>query len=202
MHASSLANMTYFRKKYLESMTGRELTVLDLGSCDINGSYRPLFDSTGWTYYGLDMAPGKNVDIVLQDPYRWREVKTNSADVLISGQAFEHMQYFWMVMLEIRRVLKPNGLCCLIAPSGGPEHRFPVDCYRFLPDGFRALASFASLETIEAFYRENGEDYEDTSHLWKDTVFIGRKPRTPLPAEKLTGLKHLVLKKLTFRGTI
>jgi hypothetical protein len=28
----------------------------------------------------------------------------------------------------------------LIAPSKGPEHQFSVDCWRFYPGGYRALA--------------------------------------------------------------
>ena len=76
----------------------------------------------------MDMTPGKNVDIVLPSPYRWRGIESNSVDVLISGQAFEHIEFFWITMLEIARVLKPGGLCCIIAPSGGAEHKYPVDC--------------------------------------------------------------------------
>ncbi len=46
-----------------------------------------------WLYTGLDMAAGNNVDIVLRTPYVWHEVASGSADVVISGQAFEHIPY-------------------------------------------------------------------------------------------------------------
>ncbi len=197
MHSSSLANMRYFRERYLDNLTDSPLTIYDLGSCDINGSYQPIFSEPGWSYRGIDMAPGKNVDIVLRNPYRWREVKSGSADVMVSGQAFEHMEYFWIAMLEVYRVLKPGGFCCLIAPSGGPEHRYPVDCYRFFPDAFKALASFASLEELETFCTENTEQYTDGSRMWKDTVFIGRKPQCRTAGRTLTGLKHRILMRLT-----
>ena len=74
------------------------------------------------------MAPGDNVDIVLNDPYHWKEFKSNSIDVLISGQAFEHIQYIWISILEVVRVLKPGGLGCIIVPSSGVENRYPFDC--------------------------------------------------------------------------
>ena len=70
-------------------------------------------------------------------------------DVIISGQAFEHIEFFLLTWLGMVRVLKPRGLVFLIAPSRGPEHRFAVDCWRFYPDGYRALAKYGGLELVE-----------------------------------------------------
>ncbi len=177
MHQSSLDEMLNFKNKYLESSKDKPLLVFDLGSQDVNGSYRKYFNASPWKYYGIDVTPGKNVDIVLKDYYKWSEIKSDSADVLISGQAFEHIEFFWITMLEIARVLKPGGLCCIIAPSGGFEHRYPMDCWRFYTDGFVALARFAKLEVIEASTRwASDAKYTDDSNLWKDTVLVCRKP--------------------------
>ena len=176
MHQSSMDKMLVFRKKYLAGREGEPLLILDLGSRDVNGSYRGFFEDSCWTYRGIDMAAGENVDIVLQDPYNWREIKSGSVEVVISGQAFEHIEFFWLTMLEIARVLKPQGLCCLIAPSGGPEHRYPVDCWRFYPDGFVALARFASLEVLEVYSQNGPTGYSDGSDMWQDTVLVCRKP--------------------------
>ena len=175
MHQSSLDKMLAFRKRYLAGREDEPLSILDLGSMDVNGSYRVFFGEPRWTYRGIDLAAGPNVDVVLDDPYHWREVKSGSADVVISGQAFEHIEFFWLTMLEIARVMKPGGLCCLIAPSGGPEHRYPVDCWRFLPDGFRALARFASLEVLEVYSQNGATGYSDGSDMWQDTVLVCRK---------------------------
>jgi SAM-dependent methyltransferase len=113
VHQSSLDKMRAFRKKYLAGREGEPLLILDLGSLDVNGSYKGYFGESCWTYRGIDLSKGPNVDIVLDDPYHWREVESGSADVVISGQAFEHIEFFWLTMLEIARVLKPQGLCCL-----------------------------------------------------------------------------------------
>ena len=180
MHKSSLDKMIAFRNKYLESRKKEPLLILDLGSFDVNGSYREYFDCFSWTYRGIDMAAGKNVDIVLQDPYNWREIRSNSADVLISGQAFEHIEFFWISVLEIFRVLKPGGLCCLIAPSGGHEHRYPVDCWRFYPDGFSALAKFAQLDVLEVKTQWKSQGYTDGSDEWRDSMLVCRKPEFAL----------------------
>ena len=100
--------------------------------------------------------------------YLWKEIKDNFADVVISGQAFEHIEYFWLTMEEISRTLKPGGLICLIAPSAGPVHRCPVDCWRFYEDGFSALARYVGLSVLETFI--------DPVPGWKNCVLIAKKP--------------------------
>ena len=180
MHPSSYDKMAAFRRDYLDARKHERLTILDLGSQDINGSYRPLFSEAPWRYIGIDMAAGQNVDIVLRDPYEWREIDAASADVIISGQTFEHTEFFWLTMQQIARALKPGGLCCILAPSSGPEHRFPVDCWRVYPDGFRALARYAGLETLEASTQwEDLPQYDDESNKWHDSTLVARKSAQP-----------------------
>ncbi len=177
MHPSSFDKMNAFAQKYLYERSAEPLVILDLGSQDINGSYRPLFDRSPWRYLGVDMAAGKNVDVVLRDPYRWREIEAGSADVIVSGQTFEHTEFFWLTMREMTRALKPGGLCCIIAPSAGEEHRYPLDCWRVYPDGLRAAARYAGLETIEAWTQwEDLPQYDSESNKWHDSVLVARRP--------------------------
>ena len=176
MHQSSMEKMILFRGRYLEGKFDDPIRILDLGSQDVNGSYRTLFSKPKWRYVGADMAPGKNVDVVLRNPYRWKEIASGAADVVISGQAFEHIRYFWITMLEITRVLKPGGICCILAPSSGPEHRYPVDCWRFYPDGMTAMADFARLEVLEAVTSWDDHGYTDGSDWWHDSMLVCRKP--------------------------
>ncbi len=182
MHTSSVHKMMAFRDKYLASKKNDSLQILDIGSQEVheNGSYKPLFkDYPNWRYQGVDMVSGNNVDIVLRDTYDWRQVKSNSADVIISGQAFEHIEYFWLSMLEVARVLKPGGICCIIAPSSGYEHRYPVDCWRFYPDGFRALAKYAKLTPLEVYTQwEDLPQYDSGDNCWHDSVLIAQKSHT------------------------
>lgn len=178
MHLSSLENMRNFRQQHLSGREGSQLKILDLGSMAIGGSYRAIFQEDQWEYIGIDIVSGDNVDMVLSDPYNWLEIESCSMDVVISGQAFEHIAYFWKTIGEIARVMKPGGLCCIIAPSGGPEHRYPVDCWRFYPDGMRALAAYVDLEVLSVDTHWGSKEYEDDSDLWADTVLVARKPET------------------------
>ncbi len=194
MHQSSLKKMKAFKEKYLNALEGKKIKIMDLGSQDVNGSYKPIFDVPGWQYVGVDAAPGKNVDLVLPSPYRWTQVPSNSVDVVISGQAFEHIEFFWLTALEIRRVLKDSGLCCIIAPSSGFEHRYPVDCWRFYPDGFTALAEFSGLHPVEVYTQwDDEEGYRDSSNAWHDSVLIASKKKLGIIHQAKISLAHWLL---------
>jgi len=183
MHPSSYRHMTHAVETYLGDQAGKPLLVIDIGAYDVNASYRPLFDKPSWTYRGVDIAAGPNVDVVLQSVYEL-PFETDSIDVIVSGQTFEHVEFFWLTWMEMVRVLKPGGHIILIAPSRGPEHRYPVDCWRFYPDGFRALGKLGKLEVLEVhtsflpvkpgfWFRLRNRARRD---LWGDTVGVFRKP--------------------------
>ena len=75
-------------------------------------------------------------------------------------------------------VLRPGGMICIIAPSRGYEHRYPVDCWRFYPDAFAALARYTGLELLSATTQWERLGYsQDDSDDWGDTVAVLRKPR-------------------------
>jgi len=161
-------------KKYLSEVPAGK--VLDIGSQMVVGqafSYRSLFEDAGWEYSGLDLAEGVNVDI-LTDSTEALPISDESFDVIISGQAFEHIDFFWVTFKEMARVLKPVGMIFLIAPSRGPEHRYPVDCWRFYPDGFHALAKWAGVELISAETDWQPDEDKDSAP-WGDTVGVFRK---------------------------
>lgn len=174
MHISSYENMLKATEKHLKNKTG---TVLDIGSYDVNGSYKPIFVAKGFNYIGADLEKGPNVDVILSNPYKY-SFRSNMFDVVVSGQAFEHIEYFWMAIVEMARVTKIGGIIIIIAPSRGPEHRYPQDCWRFYPDGFKALAKFADLELID--HKVDWENhYDPDSAQWGDCVGVFvKKPQT------------------------
>lgn len=153
------------------------IDVADLGSSDVNGSYRTFFGEHG-SYTGIDLASGPGVDIVLEDPNAL-PFDDNRFDLILSGQMLEHSAQFWRVFTEMARVMKTEGMAFVIAPSAGPIHRYPVDCYRFYPDGFQALAEWSGLRLVHCWLDERGP--------WRDLVGVFQKdgavsPRTaPLP---------------------
>lgn len=194
MHIGSLDKMKKFVDKYLRNYGHKNIKILDVGSQDVNGSYKQFFNNPKWEYTGLDMVPGKNVDIVLKDVYNWTEIESNSYDVVVTGQVFEHVEFFWVTILEIARVLKEGGICCIIAPSNGVEHRYPVDCWRYYPDGFRALAKYAGMNILEVYTQWKNVGYPDGSDIWKDSVLICQKPSLTQAGQKEQFSKNIFAK--------
>lgn len=190
MHYGSLVRMKWFVDTYLRPETCR-LSVLDVGSYNVNGSYRGYFLPSRYAYTGLDIVSGPNVDIVPVSPYHWDEVASNSFDVVISGQALEHTEFFWLTIAEMARVLKPIGLMCIIVPHTIWTHRYPVDCWRFEADGMVALARWCQLEILHASANQapEGEDWADPSGV-TDSILVARKPY-PWPGLLDTSLYRL-----------
>lgn len=162
MHASSLENMRRCIDWYLGAET---VDVVDLGSMNVNGSYRDLFPSSA-RYIGVDLEAGLGVDLVLEDVNQL-PFDEASCDLVISGQLLEHCGQFWRVFQEIERILRPGGKAFIIAPSAGPLHRYPVDCYRFYPDSFQAIAEWSKLRLVHSWSDERGP--------WCDMVGVFQK---------------------------
>ena len=171
MHLNSLKIMKKFVIEYLTDKVEKELKILDLGSCIVFGSgqeklgsYRQFFTNKKWHYKGADIIKGNNVDIVMEDGYKF-PFSNNKFDLVISGQTLEHIEYPWVWFKEIKRVLKKGGICCIIAPFRSKEHKSPVDTFRYYPDGMKALAKWSELEIVKT---------ETDGH---DTYLIAKKER-------------------------
>ena len=175
MHESSLRRMEWFVRTHLYEEKNYE--ILDVGSYDVNGSYKQFFKDTKFRYTGLDMEQGPNVDIVPTSTYNWDEISNDQYDAVISGQALEHIEYFWVTVKEMVRVTKEGGLICIIAPNGFGEHRYPVDCWRFFTDGMIALAKYNNLEILHAHTNSapSISDAEWYSEDCADSMLIARK---------------------------
>lgn len=93
--------------------------VVDIGSLDINGSNQYLFENC--LYIGVDLLPGKNVDLAVKG--HELHLPSNSVDVIISTECFEHDQFYALTLKNIARMLKPGGLFLFsCATTGRPEH--------------------------------------------------------------------------------
>jgi SAM-dependent methyltransferase len=93
--------------------------VLDIGSLDINGSNRDLFENCDYT--GLDVGEGKNVDIIsIGHLFNGPD---NHFDTIISTEVFEHDMFYEETIKNVMRMLKPGGLFLFTCGAPGrPEH--------------------------------------------------------------------------------
>lgn len=155
MHDASLEMMAALRHH-----VPRGARVLDVGGADVNGSYRALFKDCDYTT--LDFH-GADINVT---GHQWPPMPL--FDAVISGQTLEHDPAFWLTMGNMARVLRPGGILILIVPGAGAIHRHPVDCWRFLPDSMRALATWAGLELLGVT--------QGTTPPWRDLGGVMRKP--------------------------
>ncbi len=166
MHKSSMDQM----RKHLVEFTGPPCKILDVGSANISntGCYRTLLPE-GYHYTGLDLGPGENVDVVIEDPYNY-PFEDSTFDAVMCGQVLEHCKNPFKLIKECARVLKPGGVFLGAAPFIWEQHRVPVDCWRILPDGWEALFDHAGLITVKTSLVTANEQG------WTDCWGIAKKP--------------------------
>ena len=93
--------------------------VLEVGSLNINGTVRDFFSNC--SYVGIDVAPGKDVDVVCQG--QDYDAVDESFDHIISCEAMEHNPYWRGTFNNMVRLCKPGGLITMTcATTGRPEH--------------------------------------------------------------------------------
>lgn len=163
-------------------------TMLDCGSGDINGNNRQYCPPTA-RYIGNDLCPGSNVDLVCETGAI--TLDSDSLDVIVSSECFEHDLKYEASLRNIHRMLRPGGLFIFTcASTGRGEHgtlrtspgcsfstRLPLETgwptyYKNLTidDVGRALP--LNEYAFRAYY--NAES--------KDLYFVGRKGAAPLCA--------------------
>lgn len=115
------------------------MSVLEVGSRDINGTPREFF--TGH-YWGVDMLPGPSVDQVLS-AHHLTELD-REFEVVLSTEMLEHDSAPWISLEQMAAVCAPDG--CLIVTARGyddrgcfPVHGFPEDHWRFSCTGMTHL---------------------------------------------------------------
>lgn len=93
-------------------------SVLDIGSLDINGNNRYLFDK--YTYTGIDIGAGKNVDIVCAGHLFKSD---HQFDIVISTECFEHDMHYSDTIINAINLTKSGGMFLFTcATTGRPEH--------------------------------------------------------------------------------
>lgn len=119
--------------------------VLEIGSWDTNGTIRNIFEDCD--YVGVDVSPGPGVDVVRLG--NEVDLPTESFDVVISCECFEHNPFWVETFINMIRMLKKGGLCLITcATTGRIEH----GTTRSNP-----LDSLANIENILSYYRNLDE---------------------------------------------
>lgn len=168
MHTTAAENAQRFFNTYVYPKN-EEINILEIGSMIGGFNIRSLKPPNSH-YVGVDISLANGVDVVLTDPYKM-PFEDNTFDFAISSSCFEHSEFFWLSYLETIRVLKPNGIFYLNAPSNGAFHRFPMDYWRFFPDSGHGLVSWGNYNGHNSALLEQYTSDKETD-IWSDYVAI------------------------------
>jgi SAM-dependent methyltransferase len=146
---ASLGVMPKFKK-----MIGGESKLLDLG-----GRNRSRLDRSKEFINEVvvfDVLDGENVDVVGDAHELSSYFPKCSFDAVMSICVFEHLLMPWKVVLEINKILRDGGLCCIYTHQTIGLHDSPWDFFRFSEDSWASLFNTKSgFEIIDY-----GSDFE------------------------------------------
>ena len=97
----------------------KQAKVLEVGSLDINGSLRELFQDCDYT--GVDLQVGPGVDLAC--PGHLLALPTGHFDTVCSAECFEHNPFWRETLANMLRMCRPGGLVLIsCATTGRKEH--------------------------------------------------------------------------------
>lgn len=117
MHLEAKHFTVFCKETYSTFFSNKK--VLDVGSGDINGNNKFLFENC--EYHGNDVFPAKNVTVVSKTSNL--DFKDETFDVICSTECFEHDPEYEQSFKKIVKMLKPGGLFFFTcASTGRAEH--------------------------------------------------------------------------------
>jgi SAM-dependent methyltransferase len=181
LHNNSLILFRDYGLRYIKQTD----SVLEVGPdwAIPRGRVRPLLIDLGASYYFTDIEPRDSDQhdyIPMNDEYSI-DAEDGRFDAVVTLNVIEHVPHIWKWTRELVRVVKPGGILVFVNPLSWPYHPSPQDCWRILPDGYKALFEECGIEhefsmsgnvvPLEGYLRP-----EHGPHLVTDTVAVGRKP--------------------------
>lgn len=176
MHPSSRTLMP----ELVGKLPRRPSRVLEIGSLDVNGSYRDLmcFQGLQW-YLGMDFVEGKGVDVFVSPKTDWSQWWSSSMvgpdcpedlpvlhpDLVMSGQQLEHDPDPFETARRMVVTVESGGHVIIIAPFKFVRHH-PPDYWRFTDMGLEHLLTRVKSRAVTIL--DKGVQHPDpsTSDAW------------------------------------
>lgn len=129
-------NQLLYLQRHAPGVNG---AILEIGSKDY-GSTVPFRDHIRHReYVGLDMSPGKGVDVVGDLSQGLCGLAEGRFDLIICCSVLEHVDKPWLMARNIVRLMRPGGSLFMSVPWVWRYHPYPDDYFRFSWRGIETL---------------------------------------------------------------
>jgi SAM-dependent methyltransferase len=138
----------------VKAKIGQPKRILEVGSLNVNGSAREVFQEGAEVYQGIDLVEGEGVDLVMDI----KDYNSNyhDFDLIICCETLEHDPTFWLSVEKMKKLLKPGGWLIITTPGFHfGEHKYPRDYYRFMMDTYQDVF----FKGMRNFYIEEFSSY-------------------------------------------
>lgn len=177
MHHNSFEVFRRFALPYFQP----GMKVLEVGP-DPHWSCKSLLQATGTLYHFADMinhASDQRGFVAMKSEYVL-DSPDALFDIVFSANVIEHVRKPWLWMAELARITRVDGLVVCVNPVSWPYHAAPVDCWRLLPEAYKALFEEVGLEHSFSWHGnlvpiDPHWAAEHGPQLVTDTIAIGRK---------------------------
>lgn len=152
----SILDFAQHKKDVLKIKTGH---VLEVGSLNVNGSPRSVFQADSDSYCGVDVMAGSDVDVVCDGERLLERFPDDKFDTIICMECLEHTIRPWIIIDNMKKLLKPRGHLWISTPTFGfPLHRYPLDCHRFGEDFYR-YHIYRDIALLDLQHINDGPEY-------------------------------------------
>jgi 2-polyprenyl-3-methyl-5-hydroxy-6-metoxy-1,4-benzoquinol methylase len=207
-------NCLYFVLKQLHPREIAGRSILEVGSLDVNGSIRQVWET--WEpaeYTGVDITSGPGVNLVCSVEDLVAKFGSNRFDIVVSTEMLEHVRDWRAAISNIKRVCKDNGIILITTRSFGmPYHAWPYDFWRYEKEDMEAIFADCEILAVQADKDNAGiflkarkpSDFreKDLSEHELYSIVAGRR-RADINPEDFRTFRYLLCKtRVTLKRTI
>jgi len=136
--------------------------VLEVGSLNVNGTPRSVFEAVAESYTGTDMQAGDGVDVVVNNERLLWHFPASAFDTVICCECLEHDRDFLDTVYTLQNLVQASGHLIITTPTFGfPLHRYPKDYWRFGEDAYREVF-FAGMNILDLRHLDSADGKNTT----------------------------------------